>query len=656
MSKKLFYTIIALVALILLIVHISTSPFLDNQKDRRIWTNILEDFNTLGVESIYIDPNFVSPHALTTEIQREGLDILKNARFLKSNRVKHGPTPEKGSFIVKLPGDIFIRFTSWGETFEVTEITKGPSKYDHEVQFLIESPALGVWFDYAVAYAQSQAAEDPTSYGTDHQVPNQAEDDFNEATTEHLLEVENLHVALSEHLEGFTLSFQEQANQEASPYLSQTILPPTENGPIVHLIRRMYRTELISWYRKDAVIVYPDTKEVRIVPLTNTNVLDQEYAVDSAVKVYGYVNDVQLLYVTAEIDERVNKLLFHVASLDVADGSTEVLFPSFWSIPNPDGSNEFISQGWMTENRDHLVLNSFSEGKTWVFNTRETSMSLLASRFPNAWPISLVYPSLNGESFWHESLEGNIRLYDLTGQLEKTIRFDHGFIQYPRITWSPDSRYAVYQYTFDKDYREHITESGDIDIYNTQGIQILDLNGVAVQKFEVEPNSKWKVKMMGWLQDKVLLHFYQVERKEGEAPQKVASTYKLGDIESGQLVELNKATSFSMIKKPSLLEPSIQDFDRSLWVQFVDIEHQLYWELPESMQLVTDATNKKIYLKHNNYEKEEYILYQFDPFTNQFNSLIDLRNPYQHYIYQDQWLIEDDSWNHHIFYTDLTKK
>jgi hypothetical protein len=62
MSKKSFYTIIALVALILLIVH---------------------DFNTLGVESIYIDPNFVSPHSLTTEIQRERLDILKNADFLR---------------------------------------------------------------------------------------------------------------------------------------------------------------------------------------------------------------------------------------------------------------------------------------------------------------------------------------------------------------------------------------------------------------------------------------------------------------------------------------------------------------------------------------------------------------------------------------------
>jgi hypothetical protein len=112
----------------------------DNQRDRRVWNRFRESLTEAGVARVEVGGTGGGKAAVAAQEKASFLAELRAAKFERSNRVGHGPTPV---------GIIYLTFADgsqesigiWGATtFELS-----PERLDPHSQFLIRSDTLGIW-------------------------------------------------------------------------------------------------------------------------------------------------------------------------------------------------------------------------------------------------------------------------------------------------------------------------------------------------------------------------------------------------------------------------------------------------------------------------------------------------------------------------------
>ncbi|WP_274364290.1 hypothetical protein [Paenibacillus thermotolerans] len=367
-------------------------------------------------------------------------------------------------------------------------------------------------------------------------------------------------------------------------YVMQTLASPATEGVsyAVHIVRTHTEGEQGIHYRKDAVIVNPETEEVRAFPLYDVTVGDM-YGIDSVGGAYGFLKDGQLLFVSAVTDEsREGGYYYRVEKLNIVTGEKEVVFSE---IPDAKTDDHF-APGWMNEEKNMLVLNSYREGRLWAFDLTTSEIVRPKQSFSHSWPFYLTVPSPDGERFWYSDYtKSEYRLHDQTGLLVASVPFSKGYAKYPAFLWSPDSRYAALQDTRDQS-GDHIVEHGpEIDDFAPQRIRFYDREGKPVRTIQTAQGSGRYIELAGWLEAEngvVLLHEYELERKPESDPVIINSSYSLLHLASGGKKELRIEPDAARLQEPVPARIG-QTFDAA--------RRGLYWVDPKQLLITLAAEN-----------------------------------------------------------------
>lgn len=353
--------------------------------------------------------------------------------------------------------------------------------------------------------------------------------------------VGNPFVQLVDQPDGFKLKLTEENHD--NPSAVQTVISPDPAMPVIHLIRRMAESQESKRYRMDILSVYPKQKAFKTVPFADVTVTDS-YSVDSLVRAYGFSDSKHLVMVRPV--EADGGMKYNIVSFNIQTGAITNLIEGAL----PDLAPDFLAADWMNRDGDKLFLNSFSGGKLWVADLKNRSVKVSDGSFRHQWPKLLLYRSPDGERFWYG--RDRFQLYGSDGSLIASLPADGNLYSNPAFQWSPDSRFAAFEYTFDN-RPENIIGGEDFVIIAPQGIRIYDREGQPVWHKEVksQPNDA-RLEWSGWLGngESGIIHSYELERKEGQPPRKIRPSYSLVDLSTGQTVELGLADRLEELKRP----------------------------------------------------------------------------------------------------------
>jgi hypothetical protein len=228
--------------------------------------------------------------------------------------------------------------------------------------------------------------------------------------------------------------FQVQYDSAFQAYVLQSLSLP-KGDMAIHVVRR---TDVIqdgqSWFRKDAIVVNPSTKEVHVFPLMNAMVSDS-YSADSVAKVFGFIDDHHMIYAAAAAQSA-----FNLMQMDITNGQANLLFANQPENVQPD----FYANNWISMDKSKLALSSFRGGELWVYDLAKKTFTQSAVKYPSSWPLFSMFPSPDGLTFWYKG-----KLYDLNGKEQADLPDGKELPQYPPITWSPTGKLSAYSYAFD---------------------------------------------------------------------------------------------------------------------------------------------------------------------------------------------------------------
>lgn len=314
--------------------------------------------------------------------------------------------------------------------------------------------------------------------------------------------------------------------------VTQSLLPADENSNvIVHVVRRSFRSNEMTTFRKDAVLFNPETKELRQYLLAKAEV-PGDYDIDSIVGMFGYIDDRRIIYASAHGNEADNSLVYSIHTIDVANGQQEVLYDDIFRGEKTD----FLARSWLNESKDTLVLVMF-DGNAWKFDLKNRKSKKLERRFPNEWPFIDVHVSPNGDI-----IEYRANLYDLDGKQlnRKPIPYGRQYDFYYALEWSPDSRYAAHGYTFDESEKHIVSDNdGEYAEIAPQGFDFFDSRGKLLHRVKVKSKSNTHMEIVQWLPEEaqVILREYELFKQEGAAPIKLHPVYKKLDLITGTIEE-----------------------------------------------------------------------------------------------------------------------
>jgi len=308
----------------------------------------------------------------------------------------------------------------------------------------------------------------------------------------------------------------------------QTLLSPHDSGnPLVVQLARWNPDGPSGLFRKDAVILDFSDRNVpacTVYPLFEAYVNDS-YNADSVTNAFGFLDADRLLYVAAGDHPVTGDLTYKVRTLNIRTGQTEVLFPDIPGTPMDD----FFADGWLTEDKSKLVLNTYHSGKLWTLDLARREVWQSGRLFSHEWPLTFIHPSPDGKLFWYTDIaSAKYRLHTADGEPVAEMPFPPGFDQYPPFRWSPDGRYASYAYTRDVS-EKHIVGSDEIYHIAPQEVRFLDRRGRTYLTVKTPEGSGEYVESAAWLDDgkEVLLHFFKLDRPiPGQRPKKVTLGYE----------------------------------------------------------------------------------------------------------------------------------
>jgi len=458
----------------------------------------------------------------------------------------------------------------------------------------------------------ADASEGPDRSGTETVPPamNGTAGSPNEERSVNERSVSPLSVRLEEREGGFAFKLTGEAGTEMSAV--QSVVLSDNGGTVVHLVRRMSSwgeaKENQTRYRMDALVVNPAAKTYAAYPITDVIVADT-YSVDSVTRAYGFLEPSQLVIIRPEQTEN-GHIRYYIVSMDIRSGQTERLIEG---VP-PDVSPDFLGLSWMAADTKTLYLNSYSGGEIWVADLKKRTVKTWDGPFKNRWPLFMLQASPDGERFWHEN-EG-YRLYDQNGMVLASLPSGKGLHSNPVFRWSPDSRYSVYEATFD-DSQENVLGGENAPIIAPQWIRVFDRSGSVVWEADVrrEPKQGTHMEWVGWLDESGygLLHRYELEREEGQPPAKVRSAYQIIDVANGTEIPLSRTERLEDLTRP---EP-IRDKDGRLIM--VDRKAGRYWSTGEGyrgnmdISILSKPEHKSIIWAENDYEANRTVVRRYDP-------------------------------------------
>jgi len=418
--------------------------------------------------------------------------------------------------------------------------------------------------------------------------------------------------------------------------VGQTLISPPIDGSsyAVHIVRSTFG---IGQFRRDAVVVHPDTGSFAVYPMYDV-LVDDIYGPDSFAIAYGFVDERHLVYVSVVNDDmREAGFYYRIEQMDITNGEVTVLIPEIIDAPTED----HFAPGWLNEAKDTLVLNSYGTGKLWAHNLVEGTVVMPDYNFEHEWPFYLTKEAPNGERFWYTNYRlQEYRLYDKKGKLLSRAAFTEGLDQYPAFLWSPDSRYSAYHDTRDHDQAHILDDNGEVYTIAPQRIQFFDADGKELRTVETEQDAGRYIELSGWLDSAsgiALLHEYEIERGEGP-PQKVRSQYMLLDIASGETTEVEVAPNIAELDH--LTPVRLGSFDSGIYV--LDPDLLLVSVLADRGRWLSSQGDSRLAWTVENYDTGVTTLYELDPATETVHEQGFKKN---HRLMQrlgDDWLVWED--------------
>jgi hypothetical protein len=405
----------------------------------------------------------------------------------------------------------------------------------------------------------------------------------------------NLELTLVETEQGFRLDY----SKGFGAYVMETLATPRGDA-IIHVIRRTHSSAIEETFRKELVVVEPNNKKFHIHTLMNGQTADS-YATDSLTKIFGFMDEEHVVYAAVH-GKPGTRATYNIEKLNVYTGEKQIMFEN-----DPDNvSPDFYIPGWLNDKRNKVFINSFSEGKTWVYDLANRKAVLLEQRFESSWPYYAVLRSPDSEMFWYHG-----KLYDLYGQLVADP-VPVGKVQLSSF-WSPDSRFSVRHYAYETGM-EHRMDGGESDIIGAQGLVIMDRIGKTVHQVETD-DIKVHIELAGWIPDKkiAVLQYYEIDRSRPMDDQKTKVTHKKLNLLTGEITKLTTAKLEQM-----------NVFDRVMtwswrsppdWPFFVDLDSNTYWRSPERATYLGQLSGGEHVWRTNDYGKGVSTIYSFSTST-----------------------------------------
>ncbi|MEC0247992.1 PepSY domain-containing protein [Paenibacillus chitinolyticus] len=371
----------------------------------------------------------------------------------------------------------------------------------------------------------------------------------------------SLNVSLKEKEGGFRLKLAEEENTTAT--VMQSLVSPDNGKTVLHLVRRTSPAEGGTRYRLDLVAVQPAKKTFKVFPFADLRMSDT-YSADTLAMGYGFRDDSHVVMIQPVGKADGAGIGYRIVSLDVQNGRIRELAAN---VP-PDLSPDFLASGWLNANGSKLYLNSYRGGKLWIADLAGGGVKALDGTFSHTWPLLRLFRSPDGERFWYE--KDGYRLYDGKGVQLSVLPADTGLHSNPALKWSPDSRYAAYEYTFSNS-EENVIGGEDYKVIAPQGIKILGRDGKAVWSADArELNNGDRLELRGWIGGSgeslgsapssgstgnaessgtasagslgaAVLRSYTLERAVDREPRKTGSVYHLVQPATGKLTKLSAA-------------------------------------------------------------------------------------------------------------------
>lgn len=412
-----------------------------------------------------------------------------------------------------------------------------------------------------------------------------------------------LNAVLNPTMDGFRLDLGDTYN----PFVQLTLHVDSKDH-VINVVRRTDERADWTLYRQDLVVVYPDTGEVQVYPMTNAYITDS-YSVDSLGYACRFTDDDHIVFPASTGDEPGKTSSFQIVRMNVRTGEREVLFDQQPEVVQPD----FYNRGWIAYSGDgsRFAVNSYQGGNLWVYDLQKKSAKKLDEKFPNSWPLSAVFPAPDGNLFWYDAAE-ELRLYDLDGnQLASFPRTD-GYTQYPPIEWSIDGEYSIYYDTFEKSDDAVVSLDDGMMKIAPQGIIVFDRKGNKIRQVKVADGSKRHLEITGWFPNngEAVVHEYDLDRKPGAVPEKINSTYKMLDVRTGVMTVL-KNVPIGDLKRPFAMKVPSFPYPAETELVIVDPDSKQFWASGHPAMLFNHLESKYMYWVAPDYSASKSIIYRY---------------------------------------------
>lgn len=440
-----------------------------------------------------------------------------------------------------------------------------------------------------------------------------------------------LRIELIDNAEGFTLQPYDLANIISKARYFQTLQSPNQDA-ILHILTREEARDFNEpnpfWQRTDLIVVQPANKLVQSYILWNGYTSDIS-STASITNVIGFLDNEHIIYVALN-DEPAGTTSYRIEKMNIFNGNKTILFDQQPAHIAPD----FYVAGWLTKDKDKLVISSYSEGKVQIYDLNQNTVFTMDQHFPNPWPKFSIMRSPDGLQFWSDG-----HLYTLDGKQTKIPSLP-GPISLD-ILWSPDSQYAARHYAKD-DSPEHQLSGGESDILVPQGIQIVNQVGKLI--LEVKPEQiNQHVEVVGWLVEPQIAIVQQYEIGEANGAHiRTQSSYHAVNMLTGSKSRLSAVglDKLNTLSRVNVWSPFTGEYGIPM---YVDMENKTYWRTAsDNYSQVYNSENHSIW---NEWDAEsgQTRAYNLSTSSKKLTELSVGSSESYSRLFQNGWLIDGSS-------------
>ncbi|WP_256759729.1 hypothetical protein [Cohnella sp. WQ 127256] len=463
--------------------------------------------------------------------------------------------------------------------------------------------------------------------------------------------------------------FQLQFDKEQYARLVGTVSTPTR---VIHsYVRNDYKEDGTSdtWTRYDAVVVNPDTRDIKVYPMYELKSLEPSFGNSS---LFTLIDDRNVMFIRPTLD--VKMMSYDLVRLDIETGKIAVIAPRIWEVDtyNGDSSDDFMLGAHYSKQTDSsygkLLLTSF-KGRLWQIDVASGEVQTNGTNTFPAYgdpgskpPRELIYPSSDLTRFVYQHWGAN-RFDIIDPTLNKPIhqiRFeDTVALMDPGIVWSPNSQMFFMEYGNRDQALGSYTDNGMLLF--AQGIRFYDRDGQVLRTLELPSSKQKRMNVYGWADEgKVWIEYFQAVSVEEGEPLKKEVSYKLYDIRTGKLTDYRITDDFSRLQKISVVKRHKGYSFRSLPYLMVDTTNHLLWLPPSNATAMWDdeqlymqlSGEDSSYLHSWNPAKRSWDWVHSDPGEN--------INGFHHFtvptLVQNQWLLYQRYSDQNIDYVTMKER